>query len=165
MIATIASVAIDLPAVTSVGPCSPVSLRSGQTGSPSWQGGAQVPRWIGTSPTVMGRCWSSVSGVPSSYLQHSRCEWSAEDGARRRDAVIELLDDPKFRGAAYEFGATLPVPDSTRPVSCLAGEHLSAARSSTRPSRDLRAHAPQRAAQRREQSAIRQATAAVASAY
>jgi hypothetical protein len=32
-----------------------------------------------------------------------------EDGARRRDAVIELLDDPKFRGAAYAFGATLPV--------------------------------------------------------
>jgi len=30
-----------------------------------------------------------------------------EEGARRQAAVLALLDDPKFRGAAYAFGATL----------------------------------------------------------
>jgi hypothetical protein len=34
---------------------------------------------------------------------------TTQDGARRREAVLTLLDDPKFRGAAYAFGATLPM--------------------------------------------------------
>lgn len=45
-------------------------------------------------------------------LQRARAEEArpeTEDGRRRRDAVLALLDDPKLRDAAYAFGTTLPV--------------------------------------------------------
>ena len=34
---------------------------------------------------------------------------TTDEGHRRRAAVLALLDDPKLRGPAYAFGATLPV--------------------------------------------------------